>query len=185
MDRARRRQARKPTTLTAKKVAKLLRAGAPGRYLDRGDGRSGNQVAPVRGLYLCINGKTSAAWELRYQLRDRTRFMGLGSARDFTLEQARVRARAARQKLADKIDPIEARRDARDQEVRQAAENMRFKEAAEEFLRVHVDTWKNAKHRSQWASTLRVPLGTGWWTPNFDETACRRPTHVYKTVTTR
>ena len=36
--------------------------------------------------------------------------MGLGSARTFTLEQARQRAKEAREKLADKIDPLEARR---------------------------------------------------------------------------
>jgi hypothetical protein len=76
-----RRKARKITaTLTAKRVSRLLRNGTPGRYLDRGDGRTGNQVDPVKGLYLVVNGKTSAHWELKYQFHYRTRHMGLGSA---------------------------------------------------------------------------------------------------------
>ncbi|MGH7117648.1 MAG: tyrosine-type recombinase/integrase [Acetobacteraceae bacterium] len=144
-----------PTTLTTKRVAKLLRNGTPGRYLDRGDGRGGNQVDPVKGLYLVVNGRTSASWELRYQIDHRTRFMGLGSARDFTLEQARDRARAARQKLADRVDPLDARRAERDAKVRETAENLIFKNAAEEFLNIHSDTWKNSKHRQQWTNTLR------------------------------
>jgi integrase len=150
-----RRRARKPTSLTAKRVAKLIRAGVPGRYLDRGDGRSGNQYDPVKGLYLVVNSSSSAAWEIRFQLNGRTRFMGLGSARDFSLEEARTRAKAARQKLADKIDPIEARRAERDDEVREAAGDLPFREACKEFLAAHENTWKNAKHRQQWANTLR------------------------------
>ncbi|MGH6676108.1 MAG: integrase arm-type DNA-binding domain-containing protein, partial [Xanthobacteraceae bacterium] len=100
MDRAR-RKAKATASLTVKRVAKLLRAGVPGRYLDRGDGRSGNQYDPVKGLYLVVNSPTSAAWEMRYQLRGKTRFMGLGSVRDFSLVQARDRARAARRQQAD------------------------------------------------------------------------------------
>ncbi|MGH6670872.1 MAG: tyrosine-type recombinase/integrase [Xanthobacteraceae bacterium] len=154
MDRAR-RKAKATASLTVKRVAKLLRAGVPGRYLDRGDGRSGNQYDPVKGLYLVVNSPTSAAWEMRYQLRGKTRFMGLGSVRDFSLVQARDRARAARRQLADKIDPIEERRADRQAKVREAAENLTLKKAAEEFLQVHGDTWKNGKHRQQWANTLR------------------------------
>jgi len=151
---ARRRKAEATATLTVKRVAKLLRAGVPGRYLDRGDGRASNQVDPVKGLYLVVHGKASAYWELRYQLRGKTRFMGLGSIRDFNLEEARDRARVARKQLADKIDPIEARRAERQAKIRKAAEVLSFKEAAAEFLQVHVDTWKNAKHRQQWTNTL-------------------------------
>jgi hypothetical protein len=91
------------STLTVKKVAKLLRQGKKGRHLDGGPGG-------VRGLYLEIESKTNAHYLLRFQLNHRTRWMGLGSARTFALPEARTRAKVERQKLADKIDPLAVRR---------------------------------------------------------------------------
>lgn len=153
----RRRTATKSTSLTTKRVAKLLRSGTPGRYLDRGDGRdSANQVEPVRGLYLVVNGKSAAHWELRYQLRGRTRFMGLGSARDFTLAEARARAKAARQKLADRIDPLEARRAAQAAAKAANAVKITFRDAAQKYHSQHSAKWRNAKHAAQFLSTMRV-----------------------------
>ena len=62
---------------------------APGRY---GDGR---------GLYLQVTRAGHRSWIFRYELHDRERFMGLGPCADFTLEEARERARSARQLLKD------------------------------------------------------------------------------------
>lgn len=89
--------------LTVKRVARLTK---PGRYLDN------------LGLYLQVISATNRSWLLRYELRGKKRWMGLGSAgpahapehtKTFTLEEARKRARAARQLLADGIDPLETR----------------------------------------------------------------------------
>ncbi len=85
--------------------------------------------------------------------------MGLGAYPDFSLKQARERARAARQLLADGIDPITAR-DAecleREEQARKASAIPTFKEAAERYFRVHGDKWRNAKHRKQFLSTLEA-----------------------------
>jgi hypothetical protein len=93
--------------LTAKKIARLK----VGRYLDGGD--------LGRGLYLQITAKKKdgqvidpptvggGSWLLRYERDGRERWMGLGSLADFTLREARERARAARQLLADGIDPLD------------------------------------------------------------------------------
>ena len=93
---------------------------------------------------------------LRYQLNGRERCMGLGSARNFTLAEARKRAKKARQLLDDGIDPIEARLAARDLDAKQARERITFKEATEQFLALHEQHWKNQKHRAQWRSSLKV-----------------------------
>ena len=72
-----------------------------GRYSDGG------------GLYLQVSQigeHTTKAWLFRYQIGGHPRAMGLGSVEDFTLAEARKRARAARQLVRDKIDPIEQRR---------------------------------------------------------------------------
>jgi hypothetical protein len=108
--------------LTVKKVAKLLRRGEQGRYLDSG-------TTGERGLYLEIGGRTNAHWLLRYQLNRRTRWMGLGSARTFSLDEARARAKVERQKLADKIDPLAVRRAER-AKAAAAPETLTFAKAA-------------------------------------------------------
>jgi integrase len=133
-------------SLTVKKVAKLTRRGVPGRYLDGGNG--------VRGLYLIVGGKANAHWELRYQLRGRGHWMGLGSAKDFTLSEARERARKERQRLHDKDDPLAARRAERAAKALAATSTKTFREAADAYIAAHRAGWKSAKHGHTWISTL-------------------------------
>lgn len=97
-------------SLTIKKVNKAKRAGKRARLSDAG---GDNGVNGVRGLYLCVSNRKAASWYLRYQLNGAQHWMGLGSAQTFTLAEARKRAKAERQKLEDKIDPLEAKHAAR------------------------------------------------------------------------
>jgi integrase len=130
--------------LTVKRVLKLLRQGQPGRHRD----------GEVRGLYLDIGGKRNAHWALRYQLNHRPHWMGLGSARDFNLTEARERARKERQRLYDGDDPLMLRRAERADKAAKQAVTKTFREAAEGYLRDHQGKWKNAQHGAQWRSTL-------------------------------
>jgi integrase len=129
--------------LTSKRVAKLKE---PGRY---GDGK---------GLYLQVTTAGVRSWCLRYERGGHERMMGLGPVGDFTLDEARERARKARQLLRDGIDPLDARNEER---AKQAAEkalataaNVTFKECAEQYYRFHAPKWNNAKHSAQFLSTL-------------------------------
>ena len=74
--------------------------------------------------------------------------MGLGSTKDFTLKEARERARQARQLLTDGRDPIEVKLAGKDLAAKEARERLTFREATEQFLAVHAQGWKNAKHRA-------------------------------------
>jgi hypothetical protein len=134
--------------LTVKKVDKLLRRGDTGRHLDE------------RGLYLVVGGPAAAHWELRYQLNHRARWMGLGSARDFSLEEARERARCARQKLADGDDPLTLRRAERAQRAAEAMKVITFGEAAETYFSKYSGSW-SLKHATQWMQSVlgRTPRG--------------------------
>ena len=134
--------ARATKDLTAKRVQQLRE---PGRYHDPEN----------RGLYLQIGTTGSKSWLLRYQVNDRERWMGLGSVKDFSLKEARERARAKRHLLADGVDPIEAKISAKDIAVKEARERLTFKQATDEFLNLHAKGWKNAKHRAQWKATLK------------------------------
>jgi integrase len=126
--------------LTAKKVEKLKQ---PGRY---GDGH---------GLYLQVQSPTNKSWLLRFERGGVERWMGLGPTHTFTLAEARERARKARQLLADGIDPIEHRLAERDARLRDEAANITFQAAAEKYIALHEDGWRNAKHRQQWRNTLK------------------------------
>jgi hypothetical protein len=125
--------------LTAKRVAKLTEAG---RY---GDGQ---------GLYLQVTPAGVRSWLLRYERAGRERWMGLGPLHTFTLEEARARARQARQQLADGVDPLDARKAERAERALDAAKAMTFAEATRQYFDQHERKWKNAKHRLQFLSSL-------------------------------
>jgi integrase len=140
-------------SLTVKGIAKLkiqkTEKGKPigSRYKD----------PDSRGLYLQVGPNGNKSWLLRYELAGRERFMGLGSYEDFSLKQARERARSSRQLLADGIDPIDHRNAAKNElaaQARKAAGIPTFKEATEQYYKVHGNTWKNAKSRKQFLSSL-------------------------------
>jgi integrase len=131
--------------LTAKQVTSLTE---PGRYGDGG------------GLYLQVTSTGVRSWLLRYERGGRERAMGLGPIKDFTLEEARERARRARQLLRDGIDPLDARKEQRARSAAEgallAARNVTFKECAEQYFKYHSPKWKNAKHAGQFLSTLKM-----------------------------
>jgi integrase len=137
--------ARERGNLKSKQVEKLIRAGKRGKHYDG------------RGLRLEIGGPNSASWATRYQIDGFERWMGLGSARDFTLAEARERNRKlVRQKLADGIDPLLIRQAERAAKLAAAAKTMTFAEATRHFLEQHSAKWDSPKHRAQWQSTLET-----------------------------
>ncbi|HEV3174887.1 MAG TPA: tyrosine-type recombinase/integrase [Stellaceae bacterium] len=129
--------------LTTKKVEQLRKQGR-GRYLDE----------QVRGLMLCVNSPTSAAWALRYEKDGRERWLGLGGLKDLPLAQARERAREKRLQLLDGKDPLDQKRAER--AARRAADlrAMTFKQCAEAYLAAHSHKWRNARFAAQWPSSL-------------------------------
>jgi integrase len=140
--------------LTAKKVDKLLRAGVKKLHADG------------LGLYLQIISPTNAAWLRRYQppgAKPRTtrsgkvaypgRYMGLGSARVFTLQEARARNREVSKQLADGHDPLAQKRARRAALAAEAATAKTFGQVAEDLYRARVGSWSR-KHGEQWAAQI-------------------------------
>jgi len=129
--------------LTAKRVERLKK---PGRY----------GCGLVKGLLLQITDTGAKSWVLRYELRGREHWMGLGSASVFTLKEARERARQARQLLADRIDPLAGKRAAEEAKRLQEARRLSFAEAAQQYFDQHESKWRNAHHRNQFLITLKA-----------------------------
>jgi integrase len=135
--------------LTAKRVAKLLRRGEPDRHLDQ------------RGLYLVIESRTNAHWEKRYQFDGKEHYTGLGSAFTFSLVEARERNRRASQLIADGVDPLTAKREAKAQRIAAVARTVSFGEAATNYYRAHSPTWSHPKSAAQWRATVLGLTATG------------------------
>ncbi len=129
---------RKTNQLAATMVAKAK----PGRY---GDGA---------GLWLQVTTVGNRSWLFRYGRDGKKRAMGLGPTHSVTLAEARVRAREARHVLLDDEDPIELKHRLRSEEIAEAARSMTFKACADAYLSEHLATFRNAKHRWQWADTI-------------------------------
>jgi len=129
--------------LTMKAVERTKR---PGRY----------RCGLVKGLLLQVTASGAKSWVLRYELNGRERWLGLGSATDFTLKEARERARTARQLLADRIDPVEQKQAAESAAKLAAARKLTFAEAAQRYFDQHESKWRNAKHREAFLGTLKA-----------------------------
>ena len=116
------------------------------------------QHATKRGLYpdgqgLCfqIARNGSRSWILRYRIGGRRRYLGLGTARDVSLAEARQRAATARAMLDAGQDPIDARNGRRAAAMLNAAKVLSFREAAIAFIEAHSVASKSI---GQWTASL-------------------------------
>ena len=107
------------------------------------------------GLYLKVKPSGSRSWVFRHMHARKPRYLGLGSAASVGLAIARSLAAEARRQLDLGQDPIEAKRNAEKEAAADKARAVTFKECAEAYMAAHEPSWKNAKHREQWHSTLR------------------------------
>src|SRR4051812_1819216 len=98
-------------SLAVKKVERLKK---PGRY---GDGK---------GLYLQITREGGRSWLFRFEIAGREHAMGLGPVCDVSLDDAREAARQARLLLRQGINPLEAKREARAENLAAAARRKTF-----------------------------------------------------------
>lgn len=110
----------------------------PGRHAD------GN------GLYLVIDESGARRWLFLFRWQGKLKEMGLGGLSAVSLADARAKASEARRQLDAGENPIEARRKAKaSQEAVQT-----FGAFVDSLLPTITKSFRNAKHRAQWKSTL-------------------------------
>ncbi len=128
------------TPLSAKAVASLKHTGA-------GE-KSRHSVGGVPGLFLVTYASGARCWLLRGTLNKRRKEIGLGSAFELSLSEAREKAREYRRQLADGIDPTFKE---------ETVEQMRiiFAKAVEQFFETELSEVKE-KERKAWINTLRT-----------------------------
>jgi integrase len=113
------------------------------------------------GLYLQVkptaNGSAvTRSWLFRFKLDGQAKWIGLGSARDVSLAQARQQAAVCRQQLAGRQDPSAIRKAQQTNAVAERQRVLTFDECAQGYITAHRDGWRNAKHAGQWESTLKL-----------------------------
>jgi integrase len=100
--------------------------------------------------------KGQGKWILRFvsPATNKRRDMGLGIYPEVGIANVHIKGMAARQLIADGIDPIEDR-DAKKAARLASVEAMTFERAARQVHEDQKPGWKNAKHIDQWINTLR------------------------------
>lgn len=122
-------------------------------------------VGGVAGLHLQVTGSGARSWILRYTTGEiatsksgtlfyRRRDLGLGGYPDVTLEQARNKAREAKEKIEQGIDPIQDKQARKSAMLAAQGKVKTFNECA---IAVHNNKrigFKNPKHADQWINTV-------------------------------
>jgi integrase len=125
--------------LTARMIATLKK---PGRRADGGN------------LYVKVTRLRSAAlsksFTFMYLFEEKQREAGLGSCGAITLAQARDKAAGYRSMLAKGIDPLDAKKAAREAE----AGRKTFGECADELIKSKRREWRSEVHAAQWRTTI-------------------------------
>jgi integrase len=106
------------------------------------------------GLWLQVSISGTKSWIFRFTRQGRQREMGLGPLYTVSLAEAREKAKACRQQLLDGHDPLEVRDAARLAAALEQAKALTFDQCATDYIKAHRAGWRNAKHASQWESTL-------------------------------
>ncbi len=103
-------------------------------------------------------GELRKSWILRLTVKGQgVREMGLGSFSSRNgVAAARKRADDLRDRARLGIDPITHQKTELAAKAAEAARAITFCEAAEQYIDAHRSGWRNAKHRQQWANTLKT-----------------------------
>lgn len=121
-------------TLNKLTAVQVTRLKEPGRHSDGG------------GLYLFIDAGARRRWLFMYTRNGKRTELGLGSARDLSLANARSEAARLREVLVLGGDPKAER--AKNDDI------PTFGRCADDYVAAMEPSWRNAKHAAQWKMTL-------------------------------
>ncbi len=119
--------------LTTKFIENVIKAG---KYYDQ------------HGLFLHVRASGAKKWLQRYTIKGRRREVGLGSAKVVSVAKARRNAYNNLILVSEGIDPIEDKK--KDKSI------PNFEAACRSVYDANLPTWRNAKHASQFITTLET-----------------------------
>ena len=121
-----------------------------------------HKISNAVGLYLKVGETGAGSYVYRYRIGDRRPEMGLGSRKflgspnGITLGEAREAAKAADALRCKGIDPIDARRRERMENIARsrAPRALTFEQMAADYLKAHGGGWKHKYARPVWLNPL-------------------------------
>ena len=113
-----------------------------------------HSVGGVAGLLLQVTPTGAKSWVYRIHIAGKRRSMGLGGFPDVTLTQARDKARAMREKIAEGIDPVEERQAIRRERLAAQISTMTFADAMRDYIKMKSKEFKNPRQEQQWTNSL-------------------------------
>ena len=113
------------------------------------------KLADERSLYLLITPAGGKLWRMDYRFEDKRKTLALGSYPDVNLKQARDRRDEARRQLADGIDPMSKRQEAK--ATRRAESINNFEAVAREWYKKQSNRWSKS-HSTDVLRRLEVNL---------------------------
>ena len=134
------------------RVAKELNALAVKRLTEPGT----HAVGGVSGLILQVLPSGGRSWIIRTTIGGRRREVGLGAFPEVPLADARIKARAMKEKIISGVDPILERRQARATLAAAEQRGLTFSKAVDAYIKIKVDQFQSKKHRDNWTSTLKT-----------------------------
>lgn len=144
-------------SMTAVAVARL---STPGRHT----------VGGATGLALVISDKGQRSWTLRIVVGGKRREMGLGSASDVSLAQAREAAHEMRRVRLAGDDPIEERRDKRAAVAAAVTRQVpTLEEASRDYHARVIEPSRTEKHGAQWLTSLENHMPADLWRKPVDK----------------
>jgi len=113
-----------------------------------------HSVGGVAGLLLQVTPTGAKSWVYRIHIAGKRRSIGLGGFPDVTLAQARDKARAMREKIAEGIDPVEERQAIRRERLAAQISTMTFADAMRDYIKMKSKEFKNPRQEQQWTNSL-------------------------------
>lgn len=113
------------------------------------------KLADERSLYLLITPAGGKLWRMDYRFEDKRKTLALGSYPEVNLKQARDRRDEARRQLADGIDPMSKRQEAK--ATRRAESINNFEAVAREWYKKQSNRWSKS-HSTDVLRRLEVNL---------------------------
>lgn len=115
--------------------------------------KTATRLADGDGLYLIVKNPSSKHWVFEYQINGKRRYMGMGSARDVSLAEARGHVAELRKLKAKGKDPLNLKQEEEAAQALEDAKAITFKEAATRYMDTNRPHW-TANHALQWQTTL-------------------------------
>jgi integrase len=108
------------------------------------------------GLWFQVTAGNGRSWVFRHRVGKKQYEIGLGSASEVSLAEARARAAICRRLVGEGVDLKQRKAELAAAQAAKAPKHLTFKEAAEKYVRAKRAGWKGDKQEAVWTASLET-----------------------------